>query len=72
MDVGTTPARSFNKLKELLSSTLVPGLYDPNSKTIVSAHASSNGLGAVLLQEQGNGAVKQVSYNFRSLSPTEE
>ena len=59
-------------MKTLPSSTPVLALYDPNARTIVSADASSHGLGAVLLQEQANGNIKPVSYISRSLSPTEE
>ena len=47
-------------------------LYALNARTIVSADASSHGLGAVLLQEQANGDIKPVSYISRSLSSTEE
>ena len=55
---------ALEKLKTLLSSTpvLVLYMYDPNAKTLVSADASSNRLGAVLHQEQANGEVKPVSY----------
>ena len=63
---------ALEKLKRLLSSIPVLALYNPNARTIVSADASSHGLGAVLLQEQTNGDVKPVSYISRSLSPTEE
>ena len=68
---GQPQQESFNELKELLSSTPVLALYDLNSKTFGSADASSHGLGAVLLQEQGDGAVKPVSYISRLLSLTE-
>ena len=53
---------ALKKLKRLLSSTPVLVLYDPNTRTTVSADASSHGLGAVLLQEQVNGDAKPVSY----------
>ena len=63
---------AFDKIKRLLSSPPVLALYDPNANTIVSADASSYGLGAVLLQEQENGDIKPISYVSRSMSPTEE
>ena len=62
----------FDNIKKPLSSPLVSALYDPNANTIVSADASSYGLGAVLLPEQVNGGVKTISYISRSISPAEE
>ena len=59
--------QAFDNIKKLLSS---PPLYDPNADTIVSADASSYGLGAVLLQEQEDGDLKPISYISRSMSPT--
>ena len=63
---------SFDTVKKLLLTAPALALYDPNARTIVSADASSYGLGAVLLQEQKNGDVKPVAYISRSLSPVEE
>ena len=62
----------LEKLRRLLSSTPVLAVYDLNTRTTVSADASSHGLGTVLLQEQVNGDVNPVSYISRLLSPTEE
>ncbi|XP_011406246.1 PREDICTED: uncharacterized protein K02A2.6-like [Amphimedon queenslandica] len=59
------------KLASLLCTPAL-ALYSSNAKTIVSADASSFGLGAVLLQEQKNGDVEPVAYISRSLSATEE
>lgn len=64
--------QSFDTVKELLLTSPALALYDPNARTIVSADASSYGLGAVLLQEQANRDVKRVAYISRSLSPVEE
>ena len=63
---------AFNLVKESLLSTPALALYDPNATTMVSADASSYGLGAVLFQEQRNGDIKPVVYISRSLSPVEE
>lgn len=62
---------AFVGVKELLSTAPVLALYDPNAETIVSADASSYGIGAVLLQKQKNGDTKPVAYISRSMSPTE-
>ena len=50
----------------------VLALYSPKLETIVSADASSYGIGAVLLQRQLDGSLKPVSYASRSLTPTEQ
>ena len=63
---------AFASIKNLLSTAPVLALYDPNAKTIVSADASSHGIGAVLLQKQSNEDTKPIAYISRSLSPTEE
>lgn len=63
---------AFASAKELLSTAPVLALYDPNAETIVSADASSYGIGAVLFQRQTNGDLKPIAYISRSLSPTEE
>lgn len=47
-------------------------MFDPNLKTIVSADASSYGLGVVVLQKQQSGNIKPVAYISRLLTPTEQ
>ena len=61
---------AFKKLKESLSDGLVLALYNTNAKRIVSGDASSHGLGAVLVEEEVEGAVKPVSYISKRLSTT--
>ena len=64
--------KAFSKLKDEVSTQPVLALYSPKLDTIVSADASSYGIGAVLLQRQLDGSVKPVSYASRSLTPTEQ
>ena len=69
---GQAQQGSFNKLKDELSSTPVLANYDPQNVTMLSANASSLGLGAVLVQEQDNKEKKPVAYASRSMTSTEQ
>ena len=68
---GQPQKRAFNVLKDELSSNRVLALYDPKRETIVSADASSFGLGSVLLQRQLTGEMRPVAYASRSITDTE-
>ena len=54
--------KSFEEVKQIVTSSPVLALYNPKSNTIISADASSYGLGAVLLQRQPHGELKPVAY----------
>ena len=63
---------AFDRIKKMLTNTPVLALFNPNLETILSADASSFGLGAVLLQKQLSGELKPVSFISRSMTPTEQ
>ena len=59
-------------MKQIVTSSPILALYNPKSNTIISADASSYGLGAVLLQRQPHGELKPVAYISRSMTTTEQ
>lgn len=63
---------AFNDVRTILTTAQILALFDPTQETVVSTDASCYGLGAVLLQRQPDGMMKPVSYNYCSLSPTEQ
>uniref|UniRef100_A0A8C6S7Y3 Reverse transcriptase/retrotransposon-derived protein RNase H-like domain-containing protein n=1 Tax=Neogobius melanostomus TaxID=47308 RepID=A0A8C6S7Y3_9GOBI len=68
---GEAQQKAFDTIKAELSKSPNLELYNPKAQTTVSADASSFGLGAVLLQNQEDGAIKPVAFASRALSPTE-
>lgn len=62
---------AFRKVKELITQSPVLAFYDVNKPTIVSADASSYGLGGVLLQKH-DGQLKPVSFCSRTLTEAEQ
>ena len=63
---------AFQAVKQLLISTPVLSFYCPDRDTIVSADASSYGLGNVLLQKQPDNVWKPVVYASRTLTSAEQ
>ena len=66
-----TQETAFSQVKDELRKPTILAFYSPTAPTKVSADASSHGLGAVLLQENG-GEWKPVAYASRSMSETEK
>ena len=68
--MGPALKEAFLQLKEELIKSTILILYNPKSKTKISADASSYGLGVVLLQEQ-SANWKPMAYASRAMSETE-
>ena len=64
--------KAWEDLKQLVTEAPVLAYYNPSAKTVVSADASSFGLGAVLLQIQPDGREAPVAYASRSLNLSEQ
>jgi len=69
---GTPQQQAFEDLNHVLTSTPMLALFNPSSYTVVSADASSYGLGAVLLQKQSHGELNPVAYISCSMTSTEQ
>ena len=69
---GPNQQREFEETKQMIASPAVLALYDPSAATVVSADASMNGLGGVLMQKQHNSEWQPISFISRSLTPTEQ
>ena len=67
---GTSQDHAFSSVKTELTRPTVLALYNPMAETLVSADASSNGLGAVLLQKY-EAEWRPVVFASRSMSETE-
>lgn len=59
---------AFERIKTMLTQAPILALFDPNLDTVLSADASSFGLGAVLLQRQPTGELKPFAYISRSMT----
>ena len=61
----------FIQLKKEVCSSHVLSLYDIEAKTKVSADASAYGIGAILMQQQQQGAWRPVAFASRALNEAE-
>ena len=61
--------RTFNQVKQMLSTSPILALFDPQLDTVVSADTSSFGLRAVLLQRQPEDQMKPVALYFTINDP---
>jgi hypothetical protein len=63
---------AFRKLKETICSAPTLALYDPGKPTLVSADASSFGLGGALFQKQSDDSWRPVTFVSRSMTEVEK
>ncbi|UYV63592.1 K02A2.6-like, partial [Cordylochernes scorpioides] len=69
---GSPQKKAFEKVKDVLASDRVLASFDISKKTMVSADASSYGLGAVLKQEHEANEWRPVAFASRTLTKTEQ
>ena len=69
---GPSQQKAFSQTKTELSFSKILVLYNAAAKTIVSADASSFGLGGAPSQEQPSGQWQPISYISQSLTPAEQ
>ena len=67
---GPTQADAFSKLKQELTSPRTLALYNPAADTLISADASSHGLGAVIMQKVES-QWHPIAYASRSMTESE-
>ncbi|XP_038063010.1 uncharacterized protein K02A2.6-like [Patiria miniata] len=69
---GPAQRSAFRHLKTLLTTAPTLAYYDPTKPTMVSADASSYGIGGYILQKQEDESWRPVAYCYRSLTRAEQ
>lgn len=68
---GTEQKKAFEDIKLKLTTRPILAIYNVNGKTEVHTDASQHGLGAVLLQQQGDNLMHPISYYSRKTTNDE-
>jgi hypothetical protein len=68
---GPLQQKAFKQVKQLVSSSSVLAFFDVEKETIVSADASSYGLGAMISQVQEDGRRQPIAFASRTLTDAE-
>lgn len=71
-DWGPECQRTFEKLKQYLTSPPILAIFDRSLKTIIYTDASGIGVGAILKQTQEDGTEKPVAYFSRKLNDAQK
>lgn len=69
---GKEQQKSFDDLKQIMSSELVLTHYDPSKKIVVAADASAYGMGGVLMHELSDNSLHPIIHVSKSFTPAQK